>query len=87
MGPIGCPKTSVRNYHYSLRNKPEERSSRTLRGGSLKSRIKFKRLQRMGIVENLYTRLFSMVSDEMQWAREKYVCMYVLLLLLLLLLL
>jgi hypothetical protein len=27
MGPIGCPETSVRNYHYSLRNNPEERSS------------------------------------------------------------
>jgi hypothetical protein len=27
MGPIGCPETSVRNYHYSLRNKPEECSS------------------------------------------------------------
>jgi len=26
-GPIGCLETSVRNYHYSLRNKPEERSS------------------------------------------------------------
>jgi len=24
MGPIGCPETSVRNYHYSLRNNPEE---------------------------------------------------------------
>jgi len=24
MGPIGCPKTSVRNYHYSLRNNPEQ---------------------------------------------------------------
>jgi hypothetical protein len=24
---IGCPETSVRNYRYSLRNKPEERSS------------------------------------------------------------
>ena len=36
---IGCPETSVRNYHYSLRNDPEERSSRLLRGGSLKSRI------------------------------------------------
>jgi len=24
---IGCPETSVRNYHYSLRNNPEERSS------------------------------------------------------------
>ena len=28
MGPIGCPETSVvRNYHYALRNDPEERSS------------------------------------------------------------
>jgi hypothetical protein len=26
MSPIGCPETSVRNYHYSLRNDPEERS-------------------------------------------------------------
>jgi len=39
MGPIGCPETSVRDYHYSLRNDPEERSSQLLRGGSLKSRI------------------------------------------------
>ena len=37
-GPIGCPETSVRNYHYSLRNNPEGRSSHLLRGGSLKSR-------------------------------------------------
>ena len=39
MGPIGCPETSVRNYHYSLRNNPEEYSSHLLRRGSLKSRI------------------------------------------------
>ena len=25
MGPIGCPKTSVRNYHFTLGNDPEER--------------------------------------------------------------
>ena len=35
MGPIRCPETSVRNYHYSLRNNPEERSSHLLRRGSL----------------------------------------------------
>jgi len=29
---------SVRNYHYSLRNDPEERSSQLLCGGSLRSR-------------------------------------------------
>jgi len=27
MEPIGCPETSARNYHCSLRNDPEERSS------------------------------------------------------------
>ena len=38
-GTNKLPETSVRNYHYSLRNKPEERSSQLLRGGSLKLRI------------------------------------------------
>ena len=40
MGPKGCPKTSVKNYHYSLRNDPEERSSHLVRGGSHKYTIK-----------------------------------------------
>jgi len=26
MESIGCPETAVRNYHYSLRNNPEERT-------------------------------------------------------------
>ena len=39
-GRIGCSETSVTNSHYSLRNKPEERSSHLLRGGTLKSRIR-----------------------------------------------
>jgi hypothetical protein len=30
MGPIGCTKTSVRNYNYSLRNNPAERSSQEI---------------------------------------------------------
>ena len=30
MGQIGCPKTSVRNHHYSLRNSPEKCSSHLL---------------------------------------------------------
>ena len=38
-GPLGCPETSVKNYHCTLRNIPEERTSYILRGGSLKSRI------------------------------------------------
>jgi hypothetical protein len=36
---IDGPDTSVTNYHYSLRNNPEERSPRLLRGGSLESRF------------------------------------------------
>jgi hypothetical protein len=36
--PIGCPETSVRNYHYRLRNSPEERRCQLLRGGRLKFR-------------------------------------------------
>jgi hypothetical protein len=39
MGPSGCPETSVRSYHDTLRNISEERKSHLLRGGSLKSRI------------------------------------------------
>jgi len=27
IGPVGCPETSLRNYHYSLLNSPEERVS------------------------------------------------------------
>jgi hypothetical protein len=38
-GPSGCPETSVRNYHYSLRNNPVGRSFHLLRDGSLKSQI------------------------------------------------
>jgi hypothetical protein len=38
MKPIGCSKTSARNYHYSLRNNTKGRSSRLLRYRSLKSR-------------------------------------------------
>jgi hypothetical protein len=39
MLPIGCTETSLRNYHYSLRNSPAELRSHPLRGGSLKSRF------------------------------------------------
>ena len=37
MKPIGRPETSVRNYHYTLRNNAGEEGSRLHRGGSLKS--------------------------------------------------
>jgi len=37
LGPIGCPKVTVRNYRYMLRSILEEGRSYLLRGGSLKS--------------------------------------------------
>jgi hypothetical protein len=39
-GPIFRPETSVKDYHLTLRNIPEERRSHQHRGGSLKSRKK-----------------------------------------------
>jgi hypothetical protein len=36
MGPESCPETSVKDYHSTLRNNPEERSSHQHRGGNLK---------------------------------------------------
>jgi hypothetical protein len=38
MGSIGCPETSVQNYHSTLRNIPEEGRYHLYRGGSLKFR-------------------------------------------------
>jgi len=38
--PIGCPETSVTNYHYLLFNNPKERRSHLLCEGRLKSRRK-----------------------------------------------
>jgi hypothetical protein len=37
IGPIRCPETSVKSYHSTLRNTPEERTSHQHCGGSLKS--------------------------------------------------
>ena len=42
MEPIGCPETSLINYHHSLHNNPEERNYQLLCGGSLKSRMNFR---------------------------------------------
>jgi hypothetical protein len=38
---IGCPETSVRNYHYSLHNNPDKRNSHIPRGGSRNSFVFF----------------------------------------------
>jgi hypothetical protein len=40
MEAIGCPKTSAKNYNYSLRNSSEECGSHLLRDGSLMSRTR-----------------------------------------------
>jgi hypothetical protein len=40
MEPIGCPETSVQNYHSTQRNIPEERISHLHRDASLKSLFK-----------------------------------------------
>jgi hypothetical protein len=48
MEPTGCPETSARNYHYSLRSNPEERSSDPFGGFSLKSRTVPCLLRRFG---------------------------------------
>jgi len=39
MGPTGCPKSSLENYHYSLCNNPKEPSSQLLHSGNLKPGI------------------------------------------------
>jgi len=31
MGPVGCPETSLRNYHHTIRHVPEGRSSHLLK--------------------------------------------------------
>jgi hypothetical protein len=38
MGPLRCPETSVKDYHSTLHNIPEERIYHVYRGASLKSR-------------------------------------------------
>ena len=45
MEPIGCPETSERNCHYTLRNNPHELSDHLLRVGSPKSFRRWLQLQ------------------------------------------
>jgi hypothetical protein len=37
MGGISCSETSVKDYHYTMRNNPEECRSHLLRGAIVKS--------------------------------------------------
>ena len=50
MGPIGCPETSARNCHFTLRNNLKELSYRLLRVGSPKS-SRLSHLQSMAATE------------------------------------
>ena len=70
MGPVVCPETSVRNYHYSLRNNPEERSSQLLRGGSLTSRI-FKTRLRLSAYNEVT--VYSITRHEGQYGEYRYI--------------
>jgi hypothetical protein len=58
IGPTGCPETSVKYYHYSLRNNPEKRSFRLLRAGSLKSHNISVTSSARGTVSDLGSTLF-----------------------------
>jgi hypothetical protein len=73
MGPIGCPETSVRNCHYTLRNMPEECSSPILIGLGIKganSEIKLP-ARISGFV--FYWQTDSMKSQVVcQWQKLKY---------------
>jgi hypothetical protein len=64
MGPTGCPETSVRNYHYSLRNNPEKRCFHLLRRGSLKSRNISVSSSARGTVSDLGSTLF---GSQLNW--------------------
>ena len=49
MGPIGCPETSVRDYHSTLRNIPEQR-------GSVYQGINLKKVREVGCPAEIRTR-------------------------------
>jgi hypothetical protein len=53
MGSIGCPETSVRNYHYLLCNDPEEHVSHLLRDRSLKSHVILNIPQKLVMIRRL----------------------------------
>jgi len=74
MEPTACPETSVTNYHYSLRNNPEERSSQLLRGGSLQSRIHYIVFKKKSIEKRLWICDFSVYKlITTYWPHDSYV--------------
>ena len=73
MEPIGCPETSVRNFHYTLLNDREGRSSDILRGWSLKSRKVQKDLQ-CGLMHRLVEKMhrFFLVIKQVVYKMPEY---------------
>ena len=72
MGAIGCPETSVINYHYTLRNSPEERSSYLLNGESLKPFFEVHKATSTRDVKNCSLKILSVnILCENNW--PKYV--------------
>ena len=62
MRPIVCPDTSVMNYHYTMRNSPEERGFHLLRGRSLISRIVRLFLQDIWCIRRALLGLFRVIT-------------------------
>jgi len=66
VGPMGRPETLVINYHYYLRNNPEERGYQILRGGSMKSYIRRSCFMTNGILMSSRFLMFSRVHIRTQ---------------------
>jgi len=59
MGPIGCPETSVRNDHHSLRNNPEERSSQENKPSGMASATCTEgEIKVVQIIDGMWTNIF-----------------------------
>jgi hypothetical protein len=70
MGPTSCPETSVRNYHCSFRNNPEQYSSHLLRGGSLKSLLL--QIKSLGISNIQIEKGFNVKTDGGKTMQEQW---------------
>ena len=76
MGSIGFPETSVRNYHYSVCNNPEEQRSRLPRGGSVKSCIVFQGMVFVVTIGHYNVRAIFCFSSEQNLGAHLYFYMY-----------
>ena len=62
MGPIGCPETSVRNYHHSLHNNQKERSYYVLNPVLEKPGLKTEEILKILFVETYIALLINFVK-------------------------